>query len=206
MSRLLAVVPLLAASLLLRAAPARADGVHLTRAQFQLYRDYQDALKDDRVQKLKPEQRLPAIARNFHVKPAQLQEAIALGDKEADRVQADAEAALHQAFSGTPLEGKVAEVKVDARSGHVVASIVWVNGEPGKLDQEACWAAERALRAAPLVGTIALQANDPAKKQKVFSAIIGADRASNIREDQIVDFASTRYVRLFEKREVVEVP
>jgi hypothetical protein len=203
---------LLAASLLLSgtffaAPPALAEGVHLTRQQFQLYRDYQDALKDDRVQKLKPNQRLPAIAKNFHVKPQELEQAIALGDKEADQVQGDAEAALNGAFGGTPLEGKVAEVKVDARSGHVVASIVWVNGEPAKLDQEACWAAERALHAAPLVGTIALQANDAtAKKQKVFSALIGADRASNIHEDRIVDFASTRYVRLFEKREVVVVP
>lgn len=204
--RRLLLASLLALGLFGRPAPVHAEGVHLTRAQFQLYRDYQDALKDERVQKIKPELRLSAIARNFHVKPQELQAAITLGDQEADKVQADAEAALHNAFAGTPLEGKVAEVKVDASSGHVVASIVWVNGEPSKLDQEACWAAERALRAAPLVGTFALQANDPGKKQKIFSALIGADRASNIHEDQIVDFASTRYVRLFEKREVVVVP
>jgi hypothetical protein len=194
---------LLHALTLLAPAAARAEGaLHITKAQFQLYRDYQDALTDDRVQKMKPKDRLPAIAKNFHVKVAELEAAIAAGDQDAAQVEPQMTEAIKGAFAGSPLEGKLGEIRVDAKKGHVIAYIQWMNGEPQKLDQEACWAAERAVKAAPLVGTFDLYAQDAANKDKrVFSALIGSDRAANIREDQIADFASTRYIRLFEKRE-----
>lgn len=200
---------LLAASALYAFAPtARADaGLHITKAQFQLYRDYQDALQDPRVQKLKEKDRLPAIAKNFHVKTSELKEAIDAGEKEADQVEAAEVAALKAAFAGSPLEGRIGDVRVDAKKGHVIAYVQWLNAEPAKLDQEACWAAARAAKAAPLVGTFDLYAHDAANKdRRVFSALIGADRAANIHEDQIVDYATTRYVRLFEKRETASNP
>jgi hypothetical protein len=191
-------------ALFLLAPRAYAEGpaLHITRAQFQLYRDYQDALADPRVQKIKPSERLNAIARNFHVKPRELQAAVSVGEQEADRIAAAEIASIKGAFDGTPLAGRVGEVRVDASKGHIIAYVEWLNADPTKLEQEACWAAARAVKAAPLVGTFDLYAQDSAEKQKrVFSALIDADRAENIREDQIVDFASTRYIRLFEKRE-----
>ena len=191
-------------ALFLLAPPAFAEGpaLHITRAQFQLYRDYQDALTDPRVQKIKASERLNAIARNFHVKPRELQAAVSVGEQEADRIAAAEIASIKAAFDGTPLAGRVAEVRVDASKGHIIAYVEWLNVDPSKLEQEACWAAARAVKAAPLVGTFDLYAQDSTEKQKrVFSALIDADRAENIREDQIVDFASTRYIRLFERRE-----
>lgn len=198
------VSSLLAASALYLGAPsARADsGLHITKGQFQLYRDYQDALQDPRVQKMKEKDRLPAIARNFHVKLPELKAAIAMGQQEADRVEAAEVSSLKAAFAGSPLEGRIGDVRVDAKKGHIIAYVQWLNSDPTKVDQEACWAAARSVKAAPLVGTFDLYASDAANKDKrVFSALIGADRAVNIKEDQIVDYATTRYLRLFEKRE-----
>ena len=195
---------ILATAFILLAPHAHAEtpALHITRAQFQLYRDYQDALTDPRVQKIKPSERLHAIARNFHVKPHDLQAAITAGEQEAEQVQAAEIASIKSAFDGTPLQGKLGDVRVDTTKGHIIAYVEWLNADPSKLEQEACWAAARASKAAPLVGTFDLYAQDAAEKQKrVFSALIDADRAENIREDQIIDFASTRYIRLFEKRE-----
>lgn len=180
------------------------ETLSITRHQFQLYRDYQGALKDARVQKMKPKDRLAAIARNFRVKEKELRQAIAAGDREGSQVEPVETAALKGAFKGTPLEGQMGELRVDAHEGHVVGYIQWFNTDPSKLDQEACWAASRAVKAAPLVGTFDLYASDSkARDKKVYTALIGADRAVNIHEDQIVDFAQTRYVRLFEKRQVM---
>ncbi|MBS2032991.1 MAG: hypothetical protein JST54_34280 [Deltaproteobacteria bacterium] len=195
---------LLLQALVLWAPRAHADGgLTITKAQLQLYRDYQDALTDERVQKIKPKERLGAIAKNFKVKLPVLEAAIAAGEKEAEQVEPTEVAAIKGAFAGSPLEGKIGDVRVDAKKGHVIAYVQWNNSDSAKLDQEACWAAVRAMKAAPLVGTFDLYAQDAAHPDKrIYSSLIGADRAANIKEDQIVDFATTRYVRLFEKREV----
>lgn len=180
---------------------AQAETLALTKAQFQLFREYQDAAKDERVLKMKEKDRLPAIAKNFKVKLPELEAAIAAGEKEGGQVESASKKAIEAAFAGTPLEGKVKEVTVDATKGHVVGSILW-SSDGTKADEEACWAALKASAAAPLVSTFVLQANGPGDK-KLYGSVIGADRAANIKEAQIIDFATTRYVRLFEKREVV---
>jgi len=203
---LIAMSIVVAASFWPRSAQAD-SALKITRTQFQLYRDYQAALTDARVEKMKPAKRLPAIARNFHVKLAELKTAIALGDAEAGQVQQSELAAIKAAFAGTPLEGKLGQVRVDASQGRVIAYVEWFNADPAKLNQEACWVAARTTKAAPLVGTIDLYAQDAAAKTtRVYSALIDADRAANIHEDQIVDFAATRYSRLFEKHAVSAAP
>ncbi len=181
---------------------ARADAITITRSQYQLFRDYQDALQDEKVQKLKEKERLGAIARNFKVREKDLREAVALGTEQAGQVESAEGAALKAAFHGTPLDGRLGELRVDASKGHVVTYVQWFNADPALLDQEACLAAARAIAAAPLTGTVFLYAHAAGKKeQKVYSSLISAENAGRIKEDQIHDFAQTRYVRLFEKRQ-----
>jgi hypothetical protein len=186
---------------LLPAPRARADGLTLSRKQYQLYKDYKDALDDDRVKKMKEKDRVPAIARNFKVPVKELQEAIDLGEKEAAQIEPTETAALKTTFAGTALDGHVGEVSVDAAKGHIVAYVTWTNADPAQLNQEACVAAIHARAAAPLAGTYFLTAVD-GSKAKVFNVLISNENAERIKEDKIVDFASTRYAGLFEKRKV----
>ena len=198
MSRILLLGLTLAA---LAPRAARADALTITRTQYQLYRDYQDALQDEKVQKLKEKDRLAAIARNFKVKEKDLREAVALGTEQAGQVESTEGAALKAAFHGTALDGRTGELRVDASKGHVVTYVQWFNLDPALLDQEACLAAARAVASAPLTGTVFLYAHAASKKeQRVYSSLISAENAGRIKEDQIHDFAQTRYVRLFEKR------
>ena len=194
---------LIALLLTLTPKTAKAEGgLTITRPQYQLFKDYQDALTDERVQKMKEKDRLPAIARNQKVKEKELREAVALGEQQATQVEGLEGASLKGAFQGTVLQGRTGELRVDASKGHVVTYVQWFNADPALLDQEACLAAERAVAAAPLTGTVFLYANDTAKRdQKVYSALISAENAARIKEDQIHDFAQTRYLRLFEKRQ-----
>jgi hypothetical protein len=195
---------LLASSLSpIRAAHADGGSLTITRQQYQLYKDYQDALQDPRVEKMKEKDRLPAIAHNFKVKEKELKAAVEKGDAEASQVEAIETAALKEAFKGTPLDGHLGEIRVDASKGHIVSYVQWYNSDTSKLDQEACYAATRAIKAATLTGTVYLYANDAtAKDKKVYSSLISAENALRIKEDQIVDFALTRYKGLFEKRQV----
>src|SRR4029077_17435028 len=85
--------------------PAAADeGLTITKKQFQLYRDYQDALKDARVQKMKAKDRLPAIAKNFHVKEKELEAAVSQGDKDGAQVESTVLANIKAALKGSPVE------------------------------------------------------------------------------------------------------
>ena len=180
-------------------AQVRADGVAITRKQYQLYKDYKDALDDARVQKMKEADRLPAIAKNFKVPLKELKEAVEAGERDGAQIEPTQSAALKAAFTGSPLEGHLGDVSVDASKGHIVAYIQWTTSG-GPIDQEACFAAARAAKAAPLAGTYFLTAVD-GSNAKVFQKLISNDNANRIKEDQIVDFATTRYTRLFEKRD-----
>jgi hypothetical protein len=201
---------LLASLLCLLAAPRAAlaaEALTITRAQYQLFKDYQDALQDERVQKLKEKDRLPAIARNFKIKEKDLREALEAGEQQGPQVESSENAALASAYQGTALQGRTGELRVDASKGHVVTYVQWFNADPALLDQEACLAAVRAVGAAPLTGTVFLYAHNAGKKdQKVYSSLISAENASRIKEDQIHDFAQTRYLRLFEKRQAGSAP
>ena len=95
----------------------------------------------------------------------------------------------------------MSDLSVDASKGHIVAYVQWTNADPALLNQEACVAAIRAHAAAPLAGTYFLTAVD-GSKAKVFNVLISNENAERIKEDKIVDFASTRYAGLFEKRKV----
>ena len=63
---------------------AAAEPIALSRDEFKMYRHYQAAIADPRVQKMKPEVRVSAIARDGKYKLKDLQAVIAKGDEAGD--------------------------------------------------------------------------------------------------------------------------
>jgi hypothetical protein len=184
-------------ALLLTASQAQAQPVPLTSQQFKLYRDYQAATHDSRVERLSPDKRIPAIARNFHVSEAQLREAIFLGDRYGTGIEKQSEIEVLKELSLTQLKDRVLEVKVDATDGHVVTYVEWENTDPSKIEEEAAIAAMTAAQGAPISSTIAVWAKDSSGR-KVFEAKIDAIAASHFQASHMVLFAKTRYIRVFE--------
>jgi hypothetical protein len=193
---------LLFAVTLLGLAPlARAGGVDMTEAQFKTYHDYLDALKDPRVQKLKAAKRLPAIAGNFHIAVPKLKAIVKAGDDlgGAEGIAKLATEAVEGSVAGTPLEGRLGEVRVDTTDAHVVAYVSWKADKGEALEQEACLLAARSKKAAPISADLRLWATDPKDQDhKMFDGMITGEAALNIREARIADFATTRYIKLFE--------
>ena len=196
---------ILAALLLWGAPRARAEGADMTEAQFKAYHDYLDALTDSRVQKMKAAKRLPAIAHNLGLPLPKLKAAIDKG-KELGGAEAIAKAsvdAIQAAVAGTPLEGRLGEVRVDTNDSHVVTYVSWKADKPDALEQEACLLAARAKKAAPISADLRLWATDPASQEhKMFDGMITGAAALNIKEARIPDFATTRYIKLFEQHKI----
>jgi hypothetical protein len=196
---------IVAASLLCLAPGARADGADMTEVQFKAYHDYLDALTDARVQKMKPAKRLPAIAHNLGLPLPKLKAAIDKG-KELGGAEAIAKAsvdAIQASVAGTPLEGRLGEVRVDTNDSHVVTYVSWKADKGEALEQEACLLAARAKKAAPISADLRLWATDPANQEhKMFDGMITGAAALNIREARIADFATTRYIKLFEQHKI----
>jgi hypothetical protein len=180
---------------------ASAADLPITAQEFKLWRDYQSALEDPRVQKMAEKDRIPNIARNFRVPEKVLREAIAKGEEYGEKVGPTAEEAIRAAFDDTELSGRIQRVKVDASGAHPIAYVTWLPDRPERFDREACLVAARVRKAAPLVGTIKLEVSNPGGPEGTFQfeALISAASADRIDERKIVDFASTRYIKLFEK-------
>lgn len=179
---------------LLSSLAARAGGI--SAADYKLYKDYQAALTDARVQKIPEARRLSAIAKNFKVPEARLKAAVAAGDAAGDvgkKAEADLRAALDAA-----LAGRIASVSVDATEGLVVTYVTWKNADAGKLEEEAALVASRVAATAPVTSTISLAAADSSSGANVFQGKIDADNARSIKEDRIPLFAKSRYIKLFD--------
>lgn len=187
---------LLCTSLLL-APVALAEAPDMSREDFRLYRDYQAALRDSRVQAMPESQRIPAIARNFKVSEQTLRAAVEKGEKYPEIGNA-LEAEVRKVIEEGALAGKVHELKVDDSDAHVVTFLAWKNDNPDKLEEEAALAAIAAVRGAPITSTIAVWAVDAATGRKVFEARISADAAERFNPARVGMFASTRYIRIFE--------
>jgi hypothetical protein len=187
----------LLASVLASPLRSQAAPVDMTADQFRLYMDYQDALKDSRVQKMPSGKRLGAIAKNFKVSEKLLKEAIARGDATGPTIGQQCETEIRSELANSLLKGRIGEVKVDATSNHVVTYVQWRNDDGDKLDEEAATVALIAARAAPITSTIAVWAKSPSGT-KVFEAKISADAASRFNQERIAMFARARYIRVFE--------
>ncbi len=184
----LLLVPLLAA------AP-----VDLTADEFKMYRHYQLAMKDPRVEKMKPERRLSAIAKDAGYKLKDLEKAIARAEAAGD-VKAACEAGAKEAIEGGELQGRVGKVDVDTSDPHAVAYVQWLNEAPAQLEEEAAWVAAQTAQACPIVSTIQVWAQDKANPSaRLFQALISREAAKRIAPEKAKEFADTRYLRLFEK-------
>jgi hypothetical protein len=204
MHRLPAMTALLASGLcLLVGRIARAEPVQMTEKQYRLYFDYLGALNDPRVQKLKEPQKLAAVAHNFKVTPAAMRAAVEKGQQygpELATIGKACEAAIFEGVKGTPLEDRLTSVQLDVGDSHAVAYVTWTADKLDMIDQEASFLAARVKKVAPIWADLKLVALDPSDKSvRRFDGLITGDAAGNIRENRVVDFATTRYIKLFEK-------
>jgi hypothetical protein len=178
----------------------RAAEPPMTSDEFALWKDYVDALGDERVQKLKEKDRLPAIARNFKVPEKKLRDAVKKGEQYGEQMGADSEKEARAALVGTPVEGRIKELRYDTSHAHVVAYLTWSVDRPDQVEEEASLVAVRCAKSAPLAKTLSLRIVEVGDRP-VFSALISREAALRINESRIADFADTRFIRLFEKVE-----
>lgn len=184
-----------AAATLLVMRPALADPGAMSADEYKLYREYQAALEDPRVVKMKASRRLPAIARNFGVNRHKLQRVVTKGEKSAEGLVAENQAAVKAALAKSKVAAKIASVELVDQSGVVIAYVSWT-GDKDRLPQEASYVAKAVAEASPLVSIVALWSC--MGRTKVFTAKIRTSAAERIKASRIEDFAATRYLRLFE--------
>jgi hypothetical protein len=176
-----------------------AEPIEVTVEEFKMVKHYQHALEDPRVQKLKPEARLAAVAKDAGYKPKELQKALERVEAAGD-LKARCEASIREALAGGALKDRVAKVEVDTTEPHAVGYVQWLNEKPEALTQEASVAAAQASAACPILSTLTVWAQDKANpKARVWQGIISSSAAQKINLAKVADFAETRYVRLFEK-------
>ncbi len=171
--------------------------IELTRDEFKMFRHWQNAMQDPRVEKIAPAKRNPAIAKDAGFKLKEMEVAIEKGEAAGD-LKALCAGNVKEALEGA-LAGRVGTIDVDTSEPHAVAYVQWMNEDVTQLEEEASLVAAQAARACPIVSTITLWAQDQANpKARVFQALISGTAASRINVDRAKDFADTRYIRLFE--------
>jgi hypothetical protein len=176
-----------------------ASPIPLSADDFKMYRHYLNALEDARVQKMKPEARVSAIAKDAGYKLKDLQKAIAQGEAAGD-LKAQCEANLKEELGKTALSGRFGRTEVDLSQPHAVGYIQWLNDNLGQLEEEASEAAVATARACPILSSIQVWATDKSRPTaRVFQGLISRTAAANIKPERVKDFADTRYIRLFEK-------
>ncbi len=167
--------------------------------EFKMFRHAKLALEDKRVQAMKPEVRLAAIARDGGYKLKDLQKAMDKVEAAGD-LKARCEASVREAVDQKELAGHIGKVEVDTSVEHAVIYAQWLNEEPKALPVEASLLAFRAAEACPIASTVQVWALDKANpKARVFQALISAGGAKRINPDKARDYAETRYLKLFEK-------
>lgn len=183
----------------LLAGAALAEPIELTLEEFKMYQQYKNALEDPRVQKMKPESRTGAIAKDAGFKLKDLKRAIEKGEAAGD-IKGKCEGNIKEALAKTDLAARIGQVEVDTSDPHAVAYVQWLNENLNQLEEEASLAAAHAKASCPIVSTVQVwaQAKDN-PKARVFQALISGSAAANIKPERAKDFAKTRYIRLFEK-------
>ncbi|MBL8951388.1 MAG: hypothetical protein JNK82_11455 [Myxococcaceae bacterium] len=176
-----------------------ADPIELSQEEFKMYRHYQQAIADPRVQKMKEEARPAAIAKDAKFKLKDMQKAIERAEAAGD-FKAKCEGNIKEALGKGALNGLIGKVEVDTTEPHAVAYVQWLNEAPEKLAFEASLLAAQTTGACPILSTIQVWAQDKAApKVRVFQGLISASAAAKINQEKAQDFAQTRYIRLFEK-------
>ena len=187
------------AAVLFSAAAFGSEPVDLTLDEFKMYRHYLNAMEDPRVQKMKPDARMPAIAKDAKYKLPALKKAIERAEAAGD-VKGKCEGNIKEALGKGAIAGRVSKVDVDTSEPHAVAYVKWLNEDLAKLPVEASIAAALTSGACPVLSTITVWAHDKARQDmRVFEGLISSANAARIAPDKAKDFAETRYLRLFEK-------
>lgn len=183
---------------LLPVASFAATPVEMTQEEFKMFRQWQKAMKDPRVEKIKPERRNAAIAKDARFKLKDMEKAIEKGEAAGD-LKATCEANIKEALGTGAIAGRLGTVEVDTSDPHAVAYVQWHNENPAQLEEEASLIAAHAAKQCPVTSTIQLWAQDKANpKTRVFQALISRSAAAKINAERAKDFADTRYIRLFE--------
>jgi hypothetical protein len=200
----------LALVLVVASAGVAHASVDVSEDDFRLYCGYLDARAKPDVQKLKNDKARDAkIAKMAKVKPVVLMAAVEKGSKAGASCEeigkqagTDAKAALE---GNKSLAGRISFFELDATDPtHVVVRVSWLGIDKKKLPEEAALVASLVAKAAPLTKTIALRGVDPTAVDKTadeagwFDAKISRLNASRIEEAKIYEYATTRYVRLFD--------
>jgi|JI10StandDraft_1071094.scaffolds.fasta_scaffold156918_3 hypothetical protein len=184
---------------LLPTAAFSMEKVELTEEEFKMFRQATLALADPRVQAMKAEARLPAIAKDAGFKLKDLQKAMERAEAAGD-VKAKCEANVKEALAGTDLKDKLGRLEVDTDAPHAVIYVQWFNEEAKDLAVQACTAAVTVANVCPIAATVTVYANDKAApKARVFQALISNQGARRINAEKVKDYAETRYMKLFEK-------
>jgi len=176
-----------------------AEPIELTQDEFKMYRHYQQAMEDPRVQKMKEEARPAAIAKDAKYKLKDMQKAIERAVAAGD-FKGKCEGNIKEALGKGEVAGRIGKIEVDITEPHAVAYVQWLNEKPENLAVEASLVAASTSGACPILSTIQVWAQDKAApKVRVFQALISATAAAKINPEKAKDFAETRYMRLFEK-------
>lgn len=195
-------VSLVVAALAVASFPLMARAVEpltLSEEEFKMAQHYRLALNDDRVQAMKPEARMAAIAKDAGYKLKDLQKAVEKAEGAGD-LKARCESNLKELVAAGPLAGRIGRLEVDVTAAQAVTYVQWFNEEQRDLAVEASFAAARAAEACPIASTITVWAQDKgAPKLRVFQALISTPSARRINVEKVKDYASTRYLKLFEK-------
>ncbi len=174
----------------------QADPAAMTPDEYKLWVDYQNALEDPRVQKMKPRVRLIKIARNFRVKLPVLKKAIAKGEKFAEGLVAENQTGAETALKASKVGAQITSVELVDVEGVVIGYVSWKATKKDRLTFDAAYLAQAIGDAAPITNTWAMWAC--MGKKKVWTGMIRPSAASRIDLARIEDFALTRYLRLFE--------
>lgn len=176
-----------------------AEPLGLSEAEFKMFRHANIAMEDARVQKMKPEARLGAIAKDAGFKLGELKKAMEKGEAAGD-LKAKCEAGVKEVVDAKEFAGRISKVEVNLSAEHAVAYVQWLNEDLKALPYEACLLAARAADGCAIVSTFQVWAQDKANpKARVFQALVSASAAHRINQDKAKDFAETRYLKLFEK-------
>ena len=193
-------LPLLSWLLLVCAVPALAsEPLGTSEDEFKMYLHYKLAMADVRVQAMKPEVRMAAIAKDASYKLKDLQLALTKVEAAGD-VKAKCEANFKETFGTGQLAGRMGRLELDTTGDHAIAFVQWFNEEQNDLPIEASFAAARAAEACPIASTVTVWAqNKAAPRQRVFQALVSTSSARRINVDKVRDFGQTRYLKLFER-------
>ncbi len=179
-------------------AVASANAPSLTLEDYAAYKDWMNGKEDPRLAEDSEDARFAKIAKTIGLTGEALKEIVARVSPLAEGLDKQMQAKIKESANTTPLKGRLKEVHVDARQGHVVAGVKWQCGDMRDVKVEAGYAAWAVAQGGFLVKTLVVWCTNEVDT-KLFSAKIGRPNFLKIKKGRIERFGRTRYIRLFEE-------